>query len=58
MARRAIAPEGIAFVLLKGTAYAAAGLSCAEGRQIGHDETWCAVAYFVELQTLRRHAAQ
>lgn len=35
MARRALAPEGIAFVLLKGTAYAAAGLSCAEGRQIG-----------------------
>ncbi|HMO75523.1 MAG TPA: nucleotidyltransferase family protein [Sphingopyxis sp.] len=35
MARRALAPEGIEFVLLKGAAYAAAGLSCAEGRQIG-----------------------
>ena len=35
MARRALAPEGIEFLLLKGTAYAAAGLSCAEGRQIG-----------------------
>ncbi len=35
MARRALAPKGIAFVLLKGTAYAAAGLSCSEGRQIG-----------------------
>ncbi|MBL0767402.1 nucleotidyltransferase family protein [Sphingopyxis sp. DHUNG17] len=35
MARRALAPRGIEFVLLKGTAYAAAGLSCSEGRQIG-----------------------
>ncbi|WP_432770720.1 MAG: nucleotidyltransferase family protein [Sphingopyxis sp.] len=35
MARRALVPEGIAFVLLKGTAYAAAGLSCSTGRQIG-----------------------
>jgi Uncharacterised nucleotidyltransferase len=35
MARRALAPEGIEFVLLKGAAYAAAGLSCSAGRQIG-----------------------
>ena len=35
MARRALASERIEFVLLKGTAYAAAGLSCAAGRQIG-----------------------
>lgn len=35
MARRALAPEGVEFVLLKGTAYAAAGLSCSAGRQIG-----------------------
>ncbi|WP_374525063.1 nucleotidyltransferase family protein [Sphingopyxis sp.] len=35
MARRALASEKIEFVLLKGTAYAAAGLSCAAGRQIG-----------------------
>lgn len=35
MAARALASEGIEFVLLKGTAYVAAGLSCAEGRQIG-----------------------
>ncbi|WP_188237045.1 nucleotidyltransferase family protein [Sphingopyxis sp. LK2115] len=35
MARRALAPEGIEFVLLKGAAYAAAGLSCSVGRQIG-----------------------
>jgi len=35
MARRALAPEGIEFVLLKGTAYAAAGLRCSTGRQIG-----------------------
>jgi hypothetical protein len=35
MARRALASEHIEFVLLKGTAYAAAGLSCAAGRQIG-----------------------
>lgn len=35
MARRALVPAGVEFVLLKGTAYAAAGLSCATGRQIG-----------------------
>ncbi|MBL8648958.1 MAG: nucleotidyltransferase family protein [Sphingopyxis sp.] len=35
MARRALAPHGIEFVLLKGTAYAAAGLAPAPGRQIG-----------------------
>jgi hypothetical protein len=35
MARRALAPEAIEFLLLKGTAYAAAGLSCSAGRQIG-----------------------
>ncbi|OHD04910.1 MAG: hypothetical protein A3E77_12130 [Sphingopyxis sp. RIFCSPHIGHO2_12_FULL_65_19] len=35
MARRALAPAGIEFVLLKGAAYAAAGMSCSEGRQIG-----------------------
>ena len=35
MARRALAPEGIEFVLLKGAAYAAAGLPCSVGRQIG-----------------------
>ncbi|MDK2761053.1 MAG: nucleotidyltransferase family protein [Sphingopyxis sp.] len=35
MARRALAPAGIEFVLLKGAAYAAASLSCAAGRQIG-----------------------
>ncbi|WP_260583018.1 nucleotidyltransferase family protein [Sphingopyxis sp. PET50] len=35
MARRALAPHGVEFVLLKGTAYAAAGLACAAGRQIG-----------------------
>ncbi len=35
MARRALAPAGIEFVLLKGAAYAAAGMACAEGRQIG-----------------------
>lgn len=35
MARRALAPEGIEFVLLKGAAYAVAGLSCSVGRQIG-----------------------
>ena len=33
--RRALAPLGIAPILLKGTAYAAAGLSNAAGRQIG-----------------------
>jgi hypothetical protein len=35
MARRALEPAGVRFVLLKGTAYVAAGLSCADGRQIG-----------------------
>lgn len=35
MARRALALAGIEFVLLKGAAYAAAGMACAEGRQIG-----------------------
>jgi hypothetical protein len=35
MARRALAPLGIPIVLLKGTAYAAAGLSPARGRSIG-----------------------
>lgn len=35
MCRRALAPLGVRFVLLKGTAYAAAGLACAQGRQIG-----------------------
>ncbi len=35
MARRALTSERLEFVLLKGTAYAAAGLSCSEGRQIG-----------------------
>jgi hypothetical protein len=35
MARRAFASEGVEFVLLKGTAYVAAGLSCAQGRQVG-----------------------
>ena len=35
MARRAFAPVGIEFVLLKGAAYAAAGMACAAGRQIG-----------------------
>ena len=35
MARRALGPAGIEFVLLKGAAYAATGMACAEGRQIG-----------------------
>ena len=35
MARRSLDPAGVEFVLLKGTAYAAAGLACAAGRQIG-----------------------
>lgn len=35
MARRALVPVGIEFVLLKGAAYAAAGMACAAGRQIG-----------------------
>ena len=35
MARRALAPLGVTAVLLKGTAYAAAGMDAAQGRQIG-----------------------
>ena len=35
MARRALAPLGVPVVLLKGTAYAAAGLSAGTGRSIG-----------------------
>jgi hypothetical protein len=35
MARRALAPLGVPIVLLKGTAYAAAGLDAATGRSIG-----------------------
>lgn len=35
MARRALTPAGVRFVLLKGTAYAAAGLPNAAGRQVG-----------------------
>jgi hypothetical protein len=35
MARRALAPLGVPVVLLKGTAYAAAGLEAATGRSIG-----------------------
>jgi hypothetical protein len=35
MARRALAPLGIPVVLLKGTAYAAAGLAAGRGRSIG-----------------------
>jgi hypothetical protein len=35
MARRAFAPLGIPVILLKGTAFAAAGLDAARGRQIG-----------------------
>jgi hypothetical protein len=35
MARRALAPLGIPVVLLKGTAYAAAGLAAGQGRSIG-----------------------
>ena len=35
MARRALASAGVPFVLLKGTAYAAAGLGAAAGRSIG-----------------------
>ncbi len=35
MARRALAPIGIAPVLLKGTAYVAAGLAAARGRSVG-----------------------
>ena len=35
MARRALEPSGIPVILLKGTAFAAAGLDAARGRQIG-----------------------
>jgi hypothetical protein len=35
MARRALAPLGIPVILLKGTAYAAAGLAAGQGRSIG-----------------------
>jgi Uncharacterised nucleotidyltransferase len=35
MARRALAPLGVPVILLKGTAYAAAGLDAAAGRSIG-----------------------
>jgi hypothetical protein len=35
MARRALAPLGVPVILLKGTAYLAAGLPAAEGRSIG-----------------------
>jgi hypothetical protein len=35
MARRALAPLGIPVILLKGTAYAAAGLAAGKGRSIG-----------------------
>jgi hypothetical protein len=35
MARRALAPRGLPIILLKGTAYAAAGLDAAIGRAIG-----------------------
>ncbi|MET1112233.1 MAG: nucleotidyltransferase family protein [Allosphingosinicella sp.] len=35
MARRALAPLGVPVILLKGTAYAAAGLEAARGRSIG-----------------------
>ena len=35
MARRALAPLGVPVILLKGTAYAAAGLDAAQGRSIG-----------------------
>ncbi|HEY0445436.1 MAG TPA: nucleotidyltransferase family protein [Allosphingosinicella sp.] len=35
MARRALAPTGVPVILLKGTAYAAAGLEAAIGRSIG-----------------------
>ncbi len=35
MARRALAPTGMPVVLLKGTAFVAAGLSAGQGRQIG-----------------------
>ena len=35
MARRALEPLGVPVILLKGSAYAAAGLSAADGRSIG-----------------------
>jgi hypothetical protein len=35
MARRALAPLGLPVILLKGTAYAAAGIDAAQGRSIG-----------------------
>jgi hypothetical protein len=35
MARRALAPLGVSIVLLKGTAYVAAGLAAGQGRSIG-----------------------
>jgi Uncharacterised nucleotidyltransferase len=35
MARRALVPIGVPVILLKGTAFAASGLSAAQGRQIG-----------------------
>ncbi len=35
MARRALAPQGIPVILMKGTAFAAAGLDAAQGRLIG-----------------------
>ena len=35
MARRALAPLGVPVILLKGTAYAAAGLAAGQGRSIG-----------------------
>ncbi len=35
MARRALAPAGVPVILLKGTAYVAAGLSAGQGRSIG-----------------------
>lgn len=43
MARRALTPLGINFVLLKGTAYAAADMRCANGRQIGDLDIMVAV---------------
>lgn len=42
-ARRALMPLGIDFVLLKGTAYAAADFRCAAGRQIGDLDIMVAV---------------
>jgi hypothetical protein len=43
MARRALTPLGIDFLLLKGTAYAAADLPCSAGRQIGDLDIMVAV---------------